>query len=301
MQSGLTLMTLSHYEASLEYSEPPPRPPAPINLRAKLSRLRALVSTALGRPEGFFTQYPYTGLTEPVSEPYPEMEALCAQSAYREFLDDMSRYAVELTALDDGPTDPVLGRGMFPAIDGVATYAAIRKFRPKRIVEIGSGDSTYFLAYGVKKNGFGSVTCIDPKPRRAIEDLGVMFQARMLTAADCALADELEQNDILFIDSSHIMLPGMDVDIQFNRLFPRLNRGVLVHLHDIFLPDDYPPHWRSRHYTEQNALIGWIYSKYFELIWPGQYVLTRHAVALQAAVAGVARLDGAGSFWMRRA
>ena len=54
----------------------------------------------------------------------------------------------------------------------------------------------------------------------------------LLNSADTALAASLEENDILFINSSHIMLPGMDVDIQFNRLFPTLRKGVIVHVHD---------------------------------------------------------------------
>lgn len=189
---------------------------------------------------------------------------------------------------------------MFPALDGMATYACVRKFRPRRIIEIGSGDSTFFLARGVADNGFGHVTCIDPKPRREIVALDVDFKPRLMTAADAGLADELEAGDILFIDSSHIMLPGMDVDIQFNRLFPRLKSGVLVHLHDIFLPDGYPTSWRQRNYSEQNALVGWLFGSSFEIIWPGQYVFTRHRDLVDDAIRGISAPGEAGSFWIRK-
>ena len=118
--------------------------------------------------------------------------------------------------------------------------------------------------------------------------------------ADAETAGSLEANDILFIDSSHIMLPGMDVDIQFNRMFPRLKKGVIVHVHDIFLPFDYPPHWRVRNYSEQNALIGWILSGFFEVIWPGHYVFSRHHNEAQKVLAKISPLQAAGSIWLRK-
>jgi len=117
------------------------------------------------------------------------------------------------------------------------------------------------------------------------------------------LVDEFVENDVLFIDSSHIMLPGMDVDLQFNRMFPRLAPGVLVHVHDIFLPDDYPPNWRPRWYSEQNALIGWILSGYFEVVLPTYYATTRMAQDVEQALGGFApfqRNGTAGSIWLRR-
>ena len=256
--------------------------------------------TALGRPQGFFTQYQYTEHLQPVGEPYPEVEALLAASPWRAFFREIVAQADRVAAFGSEPGDPVLGRGMFPAVDGMAAYAAVRHFQPHQIIEIGSGDSTHFLARGVRDNGFGRVTCIDPKPRREIIDLDVDFKPRLMTNADADLAATLEAGDILFIDSSHIMLPGMDVDIQFNRLFPRLKPGVLVHIHDIFLPDDYPDYWRVRHYSEQNALIGWLMGRYFEILWPGRYVLTRHYRELNAAVGHIAELIGGGSMWLRK-
>ncbi len=268
-------------------------------LRERLSRGRALILTALGRQEGFFIQYPYTRSHQPVGEPYPEVAALCEAAPWREFLSEMAQHRGVFKTFT-GSTGPRLGGGMFPAIDGMSTYAAVRKFKPKRIVEIGSGDSTYFLAAGVKDNGSGQITCIDPKPRRRITDLDVVFKARLMDTSDAMLAASLESGDILFIDSSHIMLPGMDVDIQFNRLFPRLATGVLVHVHDVFLPDDYPAHWRVRNYSEQNALIGWLISGYFEIVWPSQYMITRHSDSLAMAIRGFGNLTTGGSLWLRK-
>lgn len=282
----------------------PPREREPrrrfANLKTRLSRLRALILTTLGVPRGFFSQYAYAEQLQPVSEPYPEIEALCARAPWGVFLADMASNREAFRTFGQSSTDPELNRGMFPALDGMAAYAAVRRFRPNRIIEIGSGDSTHFLARAVRDNGCGQITCIDPQPRRSIGALDVNFLRRLMQEDDAELAAQLERNDILFVDSSHIMLPGMDVDIQFNRIFPRLRPGVLVHLHDVFLPDDYPAHWRVRNYSEQNALIGWLLGGYFEILWPAQFALTRHRGAIETALGGITPLTAGGSLWLRR-
>lgn len=276
-------------------------PARPLGWRVKLSRVRALVQAMLGNGGGFFTQYPYVTHLQPVTTPYPEVEAICAASEFQEMLQEIQALLPTLARFGEAPTDPVFGRGMFPVLDGLAAYAAVRRFRPKRIIEIGSGDSTYFLAKGVRDNGDGAIICIDPQPRREIIALDVDFKPRLMNADDADLAGSLEPGDILFIDSSHIMLPGMDVDIQFNRMFPRLKKGVIVHVHDIFLPDDYPPHWRNRNYSEQNALIGWIVSGYFDVLWPGRYVVTRRDAEVRSALGDFDLGTGtAGSLWLRK-
>jgi hypothetical protein len=273
----------------------------PRSLRAWLSRSRARLMTALGWPMGFFTQYAHVREVAPVTEPYPEIEALCAASPYRDFLHHMHGFRREFTAFGRSPSDPLLGRGMFPALDGMAAYAAVRRFAPRRVLEVGSGDSTYFLARGVRDNGSGAVTCIDPQPRRQVADLGVTLELRMLSSSDAAAAADLQANDILFIDSSHILLPGMDVDIELNRMLPRLRRGVVVHLHDIFLPDDYPANWKVRNYSEQNAMVGWLLGGAFEILWPANYAYTRHRPLVEQALGGICDLSrGGGSLWLRR-
>lgn len=269
--------------------------------RARLSRIRAQLQSIVGAGGGFFTQYRHVGRIQRVTTPYPEVERICAAAPFSELMAAMVACKPIFRRFGEHPTDPVFGRGMFPALDGMACYAAVRQFRPNRIVEIGSGDSTYFLARAVKDNGPGRITCIDPRPRRDVVALDVDLRPRLMTCADAEMAGSLEAGDILFIDSSHIMLPGMDVDIQFNRMFPRLKRGVIVHLHDIFLPDDYPPHWNDRNYSEQNALVGWIVSGYFDVLWPGRYVVTRRDAQVQASFGDCDLGPGtAGSFWLRK-
>ena len=269
-----------------------------MQLRKWISAKRAAARLLGGRGGGFFVQYDYVKKVAPVAAPYSEVEQLCAASGFREHLAAMAAdvgFYEELASTEGLEWN---GR-MYPPLDCFALVTAIRRFRPKRVVEIGSGDTTRFMTAAAGPDT--AISCIDPQPRRSIEHLPVTFVRRMLTVDDAALCETLEANDILFIDSSHIMLPGMDVDIELNRIFPRLKPGVIVHLHDIFLPFDYPPDWRGRCWSEQNALVGWLFGP-FEILYPGHYVVRRHPDLIDQAFDHfpLGRVKDAGSLWLRK-
>lgn len=266
------------------------------SLRSRIGHIAAQVSTLGGRRRGFFTRYDYVDSVLPVSEPYSEIEKMCADSPFRDFVGLMGSNVPHFQAFGQNPLDPDWGHGMFSHLDGAAAYTAVKKFRPQRIIEIGSGDSTRFLS---KAAGTAAVTCIDPAPRREIGSLPVHLVRRVVQNSDVQCCAELAPNDILFIDSSHIMLPGMDADIIFNRIFPRLQSGVIVHVHDIFLPFDYPAHWSSRNWNEQNALAGWLFGS-FDIVYPGHYVARRHPQILDEAFAAFPVPRNAGSMWLRK-
>ena len=261
--------------------------------RKNLAQVKAKVANLVTGGGGFFIKYKFVDSLKPVSEPYHEVERLCEQSPFAEFVAEMASH---LDPLRDIPGLDWQARMLSP-LDGLAAYTAVCKFKPKRIVEIGSGQSTRFLAAA----GGAKITCIDPAPWRAVDDLPVCFEQRVLDNQDADRCAELEANDILFIDSSHIMLPGMDTDIEFNRIFPRLKPGVIVHVHDIFLPFDYPPHWRDRRWNEQNALVGWLFGG-FDIVYPAHYVIKRHPELIDQAFANFPPcLDKhAASMWLRR-
>lgn len=271
------------------------------SVRGRISQARAGLLSLFGFDRGFFVRYEYAASVKPVSSPYPEVEDVFSASGFEELLTEMSKHISIFRSLKPNSPDPDWQSRMFPQLDGAAAYAAVKKFKPKLILEIGSGDSSRYLAKAAADVGT-EITCIDPQPRRSIEHLPVRLLRRLMDSDDADLCAALEADDILFIDSSHIMLPGMDVDIQFNRCFPKLKPGVLVHLHDIFLPDDYPAHWRERRYSEQNALIGWILSGYFNVIYPGHYVLTRKFNFIERAFAEfpITQTRSAGSLWLRK-
>jgi hypothetical protein len=176
----------------------------------------------------------------------------------------IERYQKELDAIGaEPPPAPRWNQDWFPRLDAAAAYAMVRSARPKRIVEVGSGHSTRFLARAVADGGLDTrITAIDPEPRASIEKLPVDWvRAPVQTAA----FPPLGKGDILFIDSSHQLKPGSDVEFLLEKILPGLAPGPRVHFHDIFLPDDYPPQWNWRRYNEQAAVASLIERGAFRL------------------------------------
>ena len=141
-------------------------------------------------------------------------------------------------------------------------------------IEVGSGHSTRVLAKAL--GGLGEILAIDPAPRADIAGLpGVRVVPSTVQAAPArAVRPARVAGDVLFIDSSHILMPGSDVDLLLNRVLPRLPSGVLVHIHDIFLPFDYPPIWGWRAYNEQQGVLPLLatgaYAPLFSSVWASQ-------------------------------
>ncbi|MDH3667154.1 MAG: class I SAM-dependent methyltransferase [Paracoccaceae bacterium] len=274
--------------------------------REKWRRLRMGLATLLGRPQGFFTPYRYASSVAPPG-PYPAIETAfgAAEPAFANVLDLIDGHADRLAGFDGPPPEPRWGQSWFPRLDGAAAYALVRQFRPKRIVEVGSGHSTRMLARAVTDIGAGGVskiTCIDPAPRAALDGLKIDWHRRVLTEKDLALFRSLEAGDIAFFDSSHVLWPGSDVDLILNRFLPELAPGVLVHIHDVLLPDPYPPQWAWRGYTEQNALAGWILGGAYAPVFASHYALTRMGAAQRPGVARLPLPEEAleTSLWLQR-
>ncbi|MEM6902847.1 MAG: class I SAM-dependent methyltransferase [Pseudomonadota bacterium] len=281
-----------------------------------LSYRKASILTALGiKKSGFFTPFAYADAVSPDTQPYDAVERLLAGQS-GDFEARLADFETTLPAFKQAVAHgdvPYEEGGMFPKLDALAAYHLVRQLKPNRIVEIGSGASTHIMSRALRDNGQsqlqegqlqeGQLRCIDPQPRRSIEATGAEIEYRTLAEDDAELVTDFKANDILFIDSSHVMLPGMDVDIQFNRMFPALPRGAIVHVHDIFLPDPYPASWGKRMYSEQNALIGWLVSGFFEVLFPAYYVATRLEDELHHAIGDLMPTSpskNAGSMWLRR-
>ena len=159
--------------------------------------------------------------------------------------------------------------------------------RPRRVLEIGSGHSTRFIAQAVLDGGFPcAITCIDPQPRADLARLPIDLRLRLFAPEDAALARELAAGDILVIDSSHVAVAGSDVDLLLNLVLPQLTPGVLVHLHDIFLPDPYPEGWAWRGYNEQVAVAALLHGGGYAIRLASHYLATRHADRLACGVIG---------------
>lgn len=152
--------------------------------------------------------------------------------------------------------------------DACLLYSMVRQSRPASVVEVGSGSSTQVIAAALQRNAIEDAappctfTSIDPfvVPRLdATLDPSVAFKhvAKPLQIVSSEVWDGLDAGDILFVDSTHVFKAGSDVERQFTSIYPRLRPGVLVHLHDIFLPREYPIEWNlneSQFWNEQQFL-----------------------------------------------
>lgn len=263
-----------------------------------------LLRTLGVRGGAFVIPYRHAAQVTPIA--YPMLESLFAASepSMRAWLDRMDALAGALQALDGPPPEPRWQQDWFPRLDGAALYTLVRCGQPRRVLEIGSGHSTRFTARAVADGGFAcGITCIDPAPRAAIERLPITLHRRLLDEADLVLADGLAAGDILFIDSSHIAMPGTDVDLLLNGMLPRLRPGVLVHIHDILLPDPYPPAWSWRGYNEQSAVACLLQGGGYAIRFASRYVATRMGERLQRSVIAQLPLIAhavEGSLWLEK-
>ena len=274
----------------------------------RLRRLRLGLSTLLGlKKQGFFIPYRYADQVPARAHrgPYEGLEPIFAEAAdtFAGVLRLMTGHAEAFRAIGGAPPPaPRWEQDWFPRLDAAALYVLMREAKPARIVEIGSGHSTRFMMRAARDGGFSiDVTAIDPAPRADIEGTGARLIRSTVQGAGLAPFAQLAEGDILFIDSSHILMPGTDVDMLFNHVLPSLKRGVMVHVHDVFLPDDYPPEWEWRGYNEQLAVATLIQGGGYRLLWASQYALTRMPVAIAGSVARTLPLvEGAkeSSIWL---
>lgn len=271
-----------------------------------LRRRVSFVTTALGfRTRGFYTPYPYYAPADFEVAPYPAIETLFneCRPRFSEFIGEMARLEAAMLATKEGENPLDWTVRFIPPLDGAAIYTGISLFRPNQIIEVGSGTSTHFMMRAVADQGLSTaMTCIDPRPRTEISALPVTFKRRVLREEDTELAQTLDAGDIVFIDSSHILQQGIDCDILMSRIFPVLRKGVIVHLHDIFLPYAYPPAWQPYCYNEQQALIPWLITRYFDPIFASHYAYRDMAGELKAALPNlrVVTPRNGGSIWLRK-
>jgi hypothetical protein len=220
------------------------------------------------------------------------------------FLKFIEAYAAELQAIGSQPAPaPRWNQDWFPRLDAAAAYAMVRTLRPRRIVEVGSGHSTRFMARAVADGGLDTrITAIDPQPRASVAGLDIEFLAVSVQQAGRAPFASLEKDDILFIDSSHRLKPGSDVEFLFNEVIPRLPSGVRVHFHDIFLPDDYPAQWSWRRYNEQAAVGSLIDKRLFKVDFASHVTVTREPQNIRGVLERLPLVAGAieSSLWLTK-
>jgi len=159
----------------------------------------------------------------------------------KQLVDELKLLKAEL---DDLPSykDLVRQQSLGPGygeIEAYLLYAMIRHFQPQRIIEVGSGFSSWISSEALAKNPYpGQLTCIEPYPYEALQNLPHISELieRPVQSVDRSFFEQLERNDILFIDSSHTVKVGSDVNYLMLEILPTLKPGVIIHIHDIAFP-----------------------------------------------------------------
>jgi len=210
--------------------------------------------------------------------------------------DRLSPYFTEFRALfplrDQGDGRLPLINGSYMAADGHMYYALIRYLKPKRIIEIGGGSSTVMALEALDKNRQENFNCmyrvVDPYPSQAvklaIDGKGTLIEEK-LQNIQIETFYELEENDILFIDSSHVLRSGNDVHYEYMEIIPRLKKNVYVHIHDISLPEEYPHVYYDAqlYWNEQYLLQAFLtFNNKFKVIWPGNFLMVHFPEKMHA-------------------
>ncbi len=197
---------------------------------------------------------------------------------------ELKRYPLHKEDADGGF---YLINGAFMAVDADMYYGLIRYARPSRIIEVGCGLSTLLASDAVRKNRDEGADieylCIEPYPSARLRD-GTSEVDRFLEVkvqqVNLKEFTTLDENDILFIDTTHVLKAGGDVQFLYCEILPRLAPGVLVHVHDISLPRHYPKVYFEESYyfwNEQYLLQAFLtHNTRVEVIWPGNYMMVHH-------------------------
>lgn len=189
-------------------------------------------------------------------------------------------------------------------------YQLIRSIKPKRIFEVGSGNSTLMAIKAIHVNQQHDPNyrckhvCIEPYEMSWLEEASVSVVRKKIEDIGPVFFSELEENDILFIDSSHIIRPQGDVLFEYLELLPTLNKGVIVHVHDIFSPKNYPSQWLQdevRFWNEQYLLEAFLlHNCSWKIIGALNYLHHNYYEELKLAAPFLTPDCEPGSFYFRR-
>jgi hypothetical protein len=177
--------------------------------------------------------------------------------------------------------------GFFEAVDAEVGYSILRSGKPKRVIEVGGGNTTKLLAVALRKNAAegspGELLTVEQKtdelPRCGIPGVSKVLQMRVQDLPP-QFFDQLEAGDVLFLDSSHVVTLGSDVVYTILEILPRLHPGVLVHFHDIFMPAEYPQKFVMNNlcfWGEQYMLQAFLYgNRSYKILWSSSMMQLAH-------------------------
>lgn len=200
--------------------------------------------------------------------------------------------------------------GMLGPMDGLVLYSMIRHFNPKKIIEVGSGYSSAIMldVNNNFRNNDMDLTFIEPYPDRLKSLLrkedysSVTILEEKIQHVDLTIFHSLETNDILFLDTSHIVKTGSDVNFWLFNILPRLKPGVIIHIHDIFWPFEYPKEWihQQKCYTELYLIRAFLMNnKDYEIQLFNNYLQKRHPEIVEKQLPVLMNTQG-GSIWLKK-
>jgi len=229
-------------------------------------------------------------------------------------------YGNECSWPDNSTSDPLqffLQNGCFSFGCASSLHSIIRYFKPKKIIEIGSGYSSLVISAALKNNKSEGKPCeysiIDPYPGNTIISGKLLNLSKLIKErvelTDISLFTHLEENDILFIDSGHTVKLGADVNFLILEVLPRLQAGVIIHFHDINLP--YPP--PEVYYTNSKFRVFWteefllqaflMFNTKFEILLAMNYIQSKYIDKFSEAFKFFdfeKNWANSGSFWIRK-
>jgi len=232
-----------------------------------------------------------------------EMQLDLVSKVFPQFRDE---YETLPKAPSEDPSRFYLGNGLFDGTDAFVLYCMLRHLKPRRMIEVGAGFSTRLAAQAALANGSTELVCVDPFPdpvlQEGIPGLTTLIPSRV-EELPLDLFLDLEENDVLFIDSSHVARIGGDVTFLYLEVLPRLQPGVVVQVHDVFLPFEYGKDWvvdGLRFWNEQYVLQAFLaFNSAFRVLVANNYLNARHPDVLRSTFP-TSPWWGGGSFWFQR-
>ena len=232
---------------------------------------------------------------------------------YSQLLKKFLNFQKELSTIPlekENEISPYWQNEFLPGMDVISLYIMCRLIKPSTYLEIGSGHSTK-IAHKAKLEGKLNmkIVSIDPYPRSEIDQLADKIIRRPVEGLsfDNPVFESLKKGDILFIDSSHRILPNSDCAFIYTELIPSLPSGVIIHIHDIYLPYDYPQFMCDRFYNENEFLASYLLSNpnYFDILLPNYYIFQNQelwkGIAPLFSAQNMAHIEKhGGSIWLMK-
>jgi Methyltransferase domain len=262
-----------------------------------------------GRKFGYYIPYAYADrVSDNVSYPLKWLKERMENSLgeFSMLIDKSKKHSDILKKFERGskyaPHSPRYNQDWFSGLDATMAYTLVRDLRPSKIIEVGGGHSTYFLAQAVRDDNFEcEFHCVNPKSIKKIKNI-CTFHKKLLDRADLKLFENLKAGDIIFIDGSHQFLKGTDLELLFLEVFPYLPKRVYIHFHDVFLPNNYPEdeNWNWWNFNEQNFLATLLSGgDKFEIVLPN-FFIKKYAPQLSENIyAPCHKTAMESSFWIK--